>query len=221
MARGHHPTRIHVDPPDGQIAAKYLFRWPGRELRREPQCFPLLTSPAQFGNDRPLEIDVGCGTGMLACSRATQYPNVNVLGIDQSQKPLFCAVREAAALKLENIKFIRGNFSIMVPLLRPQTISAVFYMFPNPPRDYHKERANARRRRFLQNLYGALVPNGRIYFATDEPMFIDCMANIVKNELHYKMLKDEIADCDMITRYRQRWEEMGRSIRSFTVEKEL
>jgi tRNA (guanine-N7-)-methyltransferase len=219
MARGRHPTRIHIDPPDEQIAAKFLYRWYGGDLRREPQRFPGLTSPELFGNNRPLEIDFGCGTGILACSRAKQYSDINMLGIDQSQKPLYCAIRDAAALKLGNIKFLRGNFSIMVPLLRPQTVSAAFYLFPNPPGDYHKERANARRRHFLKNLHDALIPNGRIYFATDAPLFFECMNDIIINDLHLKAFGPEIADCDMLTRYRRLWENQGRSVRSFVVMK--
>ncbi len=219
MARGRHPTRIHIDPPDEQIAAKYLYHWYGGDLRREPHRFPGLTSPELFGNSRPLEIDFGCGTGILACGRAKQCPDINMLGIDQSQKPLYCAIRDAAAFKLENIKFLRGNFSIMVPLLRPQTVSAAFYLFPNPPRDYHKERANARRRQFLQNLHSALIPGGRIHFATDAPLFFECVNDIIKNDLHFNILDSEIADCDMITRYWRMWEEQGRSVRSFVVEK--
>jgi tRNA (guanine-N7-)-methyltransferase len=219
MARGRHPTRIHVDPPDGQTAAKYLCRWYGRDLHREPHRFPALTSPDLFGNSRPLEIDFGCGTGVLACGRARRFPDVNFLGIDLSQKPLYCAIREAAASSLENIKFIRGNFTMMLPLLRPQTVTAAFYLLPNPPRDYHLERANARRRNFLQSLYNALVPGGRFFFATDSDAFFGCMSDILKHDLHFKTL--DLEDTDIRTRYWHLWEEHGRSVKSFVVKKRL
>jgi tRNA (guanine-N7-)-methyltransferase len=220
MARGRHPTRIHIEPPDEQTAAKYLLRWVGRDLHHEPHRFPALTSPELFGNNHPLEIDLGCGSGILACSRAKQYPGINVLGIDQSQKPLYCAVADAAENQLANIKFLRGNFRVMLPLLRPQTISAAFYLFPNPPRDYYKERSNARRRHFLQSLHNALAPGGRIYFATDEPLFFQCMNGIAKSSLRYKTLESDAADYDMMTRYRRIWKERGKDIRGFVIEKE-
>jgi tRNA (guanine-N7-)-methyltransferase len=183
--------------------------------------FPHLTSPELFGNHQPLEIDFGCANGMLACSRAKQNPHINMLGIDRSQKPLYCAVAAAAADKLENIKFLRGNFNVMLPLLQPQTIRAAFYLFPNPPRDYYRERANARRRRFLQSLHGALVPGGRIYFATDEPLFFKCMNSIIQNDLRYKTLEANAPDRDITSWYRQIWEERERDIESFVVEKEM
>ena len=219
MARGRHPTRIHIDPPDAQTAAKYLHCWNGRDLRHELQRFPALTSPEMFGNDQPLEIDFGCGNGILACGRAKQYSGINVLGIDMSHKPIYCAVHAAAALKIDNVKFLRGDFHAMLPLLRPRTINAAFYLFPNPPQDYHRERANATRRLFFQNLDSALIPGGRIYFATDAPSFFKCVYDIIENELHFKTIDTENDDTDMLTRYRQLWKEQGRTVWSLVVQK--
>jgi len=219
MARGRHPTRLRIDPPDAQAAAKYLRIWYGGELHSEPGRFPGLTSQELFGNARPLEIDFGCGTGVLACSRAQKFPDVNFLGIDNSQKPLFCAIRDAVTLDLENVKFIRGNFNLMLALLRPQSVCTAFYLFPNPPQDYHQGRANGRRRNFLQALHTALVPGGRFYFATDSGLFFGCMNAIIQDDLHYTSLNPEIADSDISTRYRRIWEERGRNVKSLVVEK--
>ncbi len=210
---------MHAAPPDERTAAKYLNYWHGRDLRLEPHRFPRLTSRGLFGNDRPLEIDFGCGTGTLACSRALQHPAVNFLGIDKSQKPLFCAVRDAAEHGLDNARFIRGDFCVMLPLLEPCTVSAAYYLFPNPPQDYHKERANALRRTFLEEVHKALVPGGRFHFATDAPSFFECMADIIGREPRFMTLDARIDEWDLTTRYRQLWEEHRREVRSIAFEK--
>jgi tRNA (guanine-N7-)-methyltransferase len=221
MARGRHPTRIHISLPDEQTRAKYLVCWYGRDLHNDPHRFPGLTSSEMFGNNKPLEIDFGCGTGVLACGRARQFPEVNIIGIDRSQKPLFCAIRDAVTWGLENIRFIRGNFHEMLPLLRPESVSAAYYLFPNPHKDYHKERANARRRHFLQSVHATLAPGGRFYFATDSSVFFECMNGILENDLKYKTLDPETAGPDICSGYRRLWEERGKSVKSFVLEKEV
>jgi tRNA (guanine-N7-)-methyltransferase len=219
MARGRHPTRIHIVPPDAQTAAKYLYRWHGRGLFHEPHRFPSLTSPELFGNNNPLEIDFGCGQGILACSRAKQYSDSNILGIEKSQKPLYCAIRDAAELKLDNIKFVRGDFNFMLPLLRPRTVSTAYYLFPNPPQNFYMDRTNAQRRFFLKSVHDALVPGGRLYFATDALSFFECMHDILKNSLQYRTFDSATVGFDISTHYRQRWEQQGRPFRSIVVEK--
>jgi tRNA (guanine-N7-)-methyltransferase len=219
MARGRHPTRIRIDPPDAQTAAKYLCRWHGYDLVHEPHRFPNLTSSAFFGNNHPLEIDFGCGHGILACGRAKQYSDSNIIGIEKSQKPLHCAIRDAAELKLDNIKFIHGDFNFMLPLLQPRTVSAAYYLFPNPPQHFYLDRANAQRRLFLQSIHDALVPGGRLYFATDALSFFERMYDILKNTLQYRIFDPATVDSGICTRYRQRWEQQGRPFKSIVVEK--
>jgi len=219
MARGRHPTRIYIDPPDAQTAAKYLYRWHGRDLFHEPNRFPSLTSPELFGNNHPLEIDFGCGQGILACSRAKQYSDSNILGIEKSQKPLYCAIRASAELKLDNIKFVRGDFNMMLTLLRPRTVNTAYYLFPNPPQDFHLDRANAKRRLFLQSIHDALVPGGRLYFATDALSFFERMYDIMKNNLQYRTFDPATVGSEISTCYRQRWEQQGRPFKSIVVEK--
>ena len=219
MARGRHPVRINIDPPSEQVAAKYLLRWVGRDLHHEPHRFPGLTSPDLFGNEKPLEIDFGCGTGVLACNRARQFPHVNFLGIDLSQKPLYCAVRDAAGLGLDNIKFVRGNFNEMLPLLRPQTVAAAFYLLPNPPQDYHKERANHRRRNFLAAVHKSLVSGCRFYFATDSNAFFQCVRTILEQDLKLDTTDLQLASSDISTGYLNIWLEKGRCVKGLVVEK--
>ena len=219
MARGRHPTRIYIAPPDAATEAKYLFRWEGRHLFHETHHFPVLTSQEIFGNDRPLEIDFGCGQGAFACDRAGLFPRSNIIGIDKSHKPLYCAVQNAASAGLDNIKFIRGDFNAMLRLLRPQTLNAAYYLFPNPPLDYHQERANGHRRLFLQSVLDALICDGRLYFATDAPSFFDCMFGLVNERKDCRLLETDIVNSAIGTRYRQLWERQGRNFRSLVVEK--
>jgi tRNA (guanine-N7-)-methyltransferase len=219
MARGRHPTRIHIDPPDPQVAEKYLRYWYGGDVIRQPECFPGLTSPDLFGNNNPLEIDFGCGTGIHICNRAAQNPGINTLGIDVSQKPLFYGINDAHSRGLDNVKFVRSNFNALLPLLKPETVHTAYYLFPNPPHDYFHQRSNEGRKRFLEKIYTSLVNGGRFIFATDCGPFFECLHRIVTAELLLVTSPLDI-ECEGIsTWYRSIWEARGMSLMGFVIKK--
>jgi tRNA (guanine-N7-)-methyltransferase len=217
MARGRHPTRIEVAPPDEATAAKYLYRWCGGDLYRDLSRFPHLTSAGLFSNDRPIEVDFGCGNGELICNRAQQLPDVNFLGIDQSSKPLYCAVQAAANLNLQNIRFIRGDFITMLPLLQPQTVTTAYYLLPNPPRDYHIERVNARRHAFVRSIHNALVIDGTFFIASDSTAFFEYLCAIIRSDIGCPIHDVEISATEIHTQYLTIWQERGKKVHSCMV----
>jgi tRNA (guanine-N7-)-methyltransferase len=219
MARGRHPTRLYIDPPEPQVAEKYLRCWYGGDIIRDPHRFPGLTSFDLFGNNNPLEIDFGCGMGVLACNRAQQDPLINILGIDISQKPLFCAINDANVRGLDNVKFVRSNFNALLSLLKPETVSTAYYLFPNPPHDYFHQRANAVRKRFLEIVYASLVKDGRFIFVTDSGEFFKCMETIIIKELHYVHSDFNIDVSGISTWYRSIWESRGKDVWGIVVVK--
>jgi tRNA (guanine-N7-)-methyltransferase len=219
MARGRHPSRLYTDPPEPPVAEKYLRYWYGGDIIREPDSFPGLTSLDLFGNSNPLEIDFGCGMGVLACNRAQQAPSINVIGIDVSQKPLFYAINDAHLRGIDNVKFIRGNFNALLPLLKSETVNTTYYLFPNPPHDYFHQRANAGRRRFLEMLYSSLIKGGRFIFATDSIDYYNCMEKIIARELSYTHFSLDFESSGISTWYRSIWESRGKVIMGIVVVK--
>jgi tRNA (guanine-N7-)-methyltransferase len=63
MCRRALTRNIRKIAPPPEVAAKYLLFWAQGELYANPDQFPDLTSATIFGNDHPLELEVGCGTG--------------------------------------------------------------------------------------------------------------------------------------------------------------
>ncbi len=50
-------------------------------------------------------LDIGCGPGEITCELARRHPHLSFLGIDHSSKAIQRATRNAARLKLANIRF--------------------------------------------------------------------------------------------------------------------
>src|SRR5688500_5065829 len=95
--------------PDEALLERYLLHWHTGDLYHRSDDFPTITSTELFGDDKPLELEIGCGTGEYICHKAAAHPEHNYLGIDVSLKSLYVAVHEAAEQGLENIRFIKTS----------------------------------------------------------------------------------------------------------------
>src|SRR5687768_1021488 len=85
-------------PPDEETARKYLLHWQSGDLHHAPESFPRISSAELFGEDRPLELEIGSGTGEFLCALAACDPAANFLGVDISLKSVYVAVHKARAL---------------------------------------------------------------------------------------------------------------------------
>ena len=99
-------------PPDPQSIERYLRFFSSKELFWNPDIFSPIDSPHLFGDDLPLELEIGCGTADFLCAQALEHPGTNFVGVDVSVKPLFKAIRTAEVHALPNITFIKGDRSI-------------------------------------------------------------------------------------------------------------
>lgn len=54
-------------------------------------------------------LDAGCGTGNVAIDLAKRFPDIDVLGIDFTDRSLEIAKKNAAKLKLKNIRFEKSD----------------------------------------------------------------------------------------------------------------
>src|SRR3954470_9864892 len=87
--------------PDAATAEKYLRVWNSNDLYNRPELFPRLTSEALFGNNAPLELEIGCSTGEYLCSLAAANPAHNFLGVEINLKSLYMAVQNASERALD------------------------------------------------------------------------------------------------------------------------
>ncbi len=178
MPRRTFLRRLHRQQPlDEARLKRYLLGYHPRSLYEHPDQFSRLTSQALFGNDAPLELEVGCGSAEFLCALAAREPAANFVGVDIARRPLEKAVELAASLALDNIRLLNGNFVQMYPLLEPRSLRRVYVHFPDP-----NMRTKFRKRRiitpaFLNAMSRALVPGGTLSVMTDhEAFFLEMLA---------------------------------------------
>jgi tRNA (guanine-N7-)-methyltransferase len=123
-----------------------------------------------FGNDSPIEVDLGCGRGTYAWQRASNVPQVNVVALDARKKWIHQIRKAAREQALSNLRAIRCDVTQDLGLLfHPRSISGFTSHHPDP---WWKKR-HRKRRMIRPELIGMLatllVPDGWVYLQTDVP----------------------------------------------------
>jgi tRNA (guanine-N7-)-methyltransferase len=121
-----------------------------------------------FGNDHPVEIEVGFGKGAFLVAAAQAYPQTNYLGIEVIRALQLYAATRLAKRGLRNARVgctdARRFFRERIPAASVQTVHVYF---PDP---WWKKRHHKRRvwtPEFAADCVRALPPGGRLRVATD------------------------------------------------------
>jgi len=123
-----------------------------------------------FGNDRPVEVEIGPGTGTFFLHAARRSPHVNLFGIERSNSRAAALARAVADQGLPNARILCADAACVIEHLVPAaSVRAYHLYFPDP---WWKRRHH--RRRLLTDALAAalartLLPGGRLHIATDVP----------------------------------------------------
>ena len=205
--------RKKVPAPGERTAARYLLELPGDRLYREPRAFPKVSSVSLFGNEKPMELEIGCGTGEFLCSLAQRDRETNFVGVEVKRKSIYEAVTRAASAELNNVLFLRANFRLLYPLLAPGSLRAVYLHFPDP-----NTRPKFRERRifscrFLDEMHAATTPSGRISVMTDHEGIFAEMLELAEGDERWEKAHDERHlvgfEAESRSRYQRIWEGHG------------
>lgn len=155
-----------------EALASYLVDVP--HPSRLPPDSPLL-KPAPpidwrtlFGNDHPVEIEVGFGKGLFLLTQAQAQPARNFLGIEIERKYVLLTASHIAKKNLANVKLVCTEARwFLKERVAAGHVAAVHIYFPDP---WWKTRHKKRKlftRAFALEVARVLCPAGRLHFATD------------------------------------------------------
>jgi tRNA (guanine-N7-)-methyltransferase len=138
---------------------------------------------AVFGNDGPVEAEVGFGKGLFLVTTAPQHPDVNYLGIEIVRKyQLFTATR-LARRQLGNVRLACADArTFLRDCVADASFQAIHIYFPDP---WWKKRHQKRRvftPEFAAQCERALQPSGRLHVVTDVPDYFQVMVELVARQ---------------------------------------
>ncbi|MFP6762812.1 MAG: tRNA (guanosine(46)-N7)-methyltransferase TrmB [Planctomycetaceae bacterium] len=152
-------------------------------------------------NDRPVELDVGCGRGLFLFNASLNNPRTNYLGLELDFREGRRAAKRLARRSAPNARIVGGDAStVLKSHLPPGTVDAVHVYFPDP-----WWRKKHRRRRIFTDTFAdlcsrVLKPGGQLHSWTDVPDYFEIIQALMDHHDDFETLRppeERIAEHDM------------------------
>lgn len=142
-----------------------------------------------FGNEHPVEIDVGSGRGKFLLTAALENPQINYVGIEIAFRE---GCRSALRLKKREMKNARvwgGDVKIAFEQIVPaNSVSAIHIDFPDP----WWKRKHRRRRVFTDEFVDLaariLEPEGLLYSRTDVGEYFEVISSLMNHDYRFEAI---------------------------------
>ena len=131
---------------------------------------------ALFGNENPVEIEIGCGRGRFLLEASRQHPEINYVGVERALKYVQQAKERLLKENATGVCLIRSDAAYLVDrYIGEGTVDAYHVYFPDPwPKKRHRKRRLFRSEVWLGGLIRTLNSSrGRIHVATDYAEYFD------------------------------------------------
>jgi tRNA (guanine-N7-)-methyltransferase len=124
-----------------------------------------------FGDDRPLELEIGFGAGEHLAGQATMRPGTGFIGCEPFLNGVVGALGHVQSSALDNVRLHMGDALDVLARLPDASLERVYLLHPDPwPKARHAKR------RFmnpgpLDRIAAKLKPGGEFRFGTDHPIY--------------------------------------------------
>ena len=177
-----------------------------------------LSWAAVFGNDHPVELEVGSGKGLFLQNAAMSRPGHNFLGLELARKYAGKAAERAARHELRNVRVWAGDAKIFLASRVPAvSLAAVHVYFPDP---WWKAR-HKKRRVFTESLLAdvdrVLIANGELHVASDVEEYFNGIAELIGSRGSFEPLPcseatEPLHEHDYLTSFERKYRIEGRPI---------
>lgn len=131
-----------------------------------------LDAKTLFGDDRPLELEIGFGNGEHLAAQAAMRPGHGFIGCEPFLNGVVGALGHIREQGLDNIRLHMGDALDVLVRLPDASLERVYLLHPDPwPKVRHAKR------RFMNKgpvdlIAQKLKPGGEFRFGTDHPVYV-------------------------------------------------
>ncbi|MEZ6123445.1 MAG: tRNA (guanosine(46)-N7)-methyltransferase TrmB [Planctomycetaceae bacterium] len=133
-----------------------------------------------FGNDHPVELDIGCGRGLFTFTAACNHPNVNFLGLEIDYREGRRAAMRLKKQNLPNARIVGGDCNILLnKMIDRHSVQAAHVYFPDPwwKKKHHKRRLFTDE--FVQTLADVVQYEGHVHSWSDVAEYFEVIREVM------------------------------------------
>ncbi len=171
-----------------------------------------------FGNDHPVEVEVGFGKGLFLVNAGVSRPDRNYFGIEIVRKYQLYATNRIAVRQLPNVKTCCADARLVLRNhIEPGSVATVHVFFPDPWwKTRHKKRLLFTPD-FAESVLAVLQPGGHLHFVSDVKDYFDMVTGTLAGVAGFRELPPPDAnepahDMDYLTNFERKFRKEGRPI---------
>jgi tRNA (guanine-N7-)-methyltransferase len=179
---------------------------------------------AVFGNDRPVELEVGFGKGLFLLRAGQAQPDINFVGVEIVRKYQLFAATRLVQRGLKNVRVACADVRLFLPRVPTASLQAVHVYFPDPwwKKRHHKRRVFTAE--FVAECVRVLRLGGQLNAVTDVPEYAEVMSALLSAETALRLLpplpeKNPEHDLDYLTHFERKFRKQGKPIYRMRYEK--
>lgn len=143
-----------------------------------------------FGNNNPLNMEIGMGNGEFIIKYALDRPEENWIGVEVFKKIFKIAEKKVNNIKSNNIRIIQFDAALILRLMEDNSLNNVYVNFPDPwPKKKHKKR-RLLKPEFIQLIVSKLKQGGLMQIATDHEDYANEINENIKKVQGIKSIYD-------------------------------
>lgn len=132
-----------------------------------------VTAAALFGDDRPLHLEIGFGSGEHLAARADLLPDHGFIGCEPFVNGVATALGHVRDRHLANVRIHQGDALDVLQRVPDGALTLVYLLHPDPwPKARHAKRRMVNDGP-LELIAGKLKPGGELRMATDDPTYLE------------------------------------------------
>ena len=143
-----------------------------------------------FGNNNPLNLEIGIGNGEFIAKYAGEKPEENCLEVEVFKKIFKLPEKRANKIETNNIRIIQFDAALILRLMEDESLSNVYVNFPDPWAKKKHKRRRLLKPEFMQLIVSKLKKGGLMQIATDHDDYAEEINENLKEVTGIKSIYD-------------------------------